>query len=126
MGLPGRGIAFIDAFWKAASALDPTAATLDEAIRFPFCTQACLAAEVAAAGCLDVEVVPIEVNTPFADFAAFWRPFTLGAGPAPGYLDTLGPDERLALEQRLRDDLGDGVRDLMARVWAVRCRPGIT
>ena len=123
---PGGGIAFIDTFWKAASALDPAAASLDEAIRFPFCTQACLAAEVAAAACLDVEVVPIEVNTPFDDFAAFWQPFTLGAGPAPGYLDTLGPDARLALEQRLRDDLGDGVRDLTARAWAVRCRPGVT
>lgn len=47
---PGGGMGFIDAFWKAAAAVDPEAAKLDEAQRFPFCTEAGLRAICDEAG----------------------------------------------------------------------------
>ena len=60
---PGGGVGFIDRFWKAAVALDPSAGALDEADRFPFCTAAALQNEMTSAGYRDVSVTPIEVPT---------------------------------------------------------------
>ena len=116
---PGRGVEFIDEFWKHAARLDPAAAALDEADRFPFCTAGGLSAEVAAAGFADVAVEPIEIATPFADIAAFWHPFTLGAGPAPGYLASLDPNTRSHLRASLAAGLQGRTTHLTARAWAV-------
>ncbi|MGH6622143.1 MAG: SAM-dependent methyltransferase, partial [Alphaproteobacteria bacterium] len=63
--------------------------------------------------------------TVFRDFDDFWRPFTLGAGPAPGYCASLDPDARERLRQRLSDTLprrADGAIAFTARAWAVRAR----
>ena len=121
---PGGGMAFISAFWKAAAALDAKAEALAEDRRFPFCTRDTLLAEVSAAGLVDTGVDGIEVPTLFEDFEAFWHPFTLGAGPAPGYCSSLAEDERLALKQRLAEDLGGNIGpiELPARAWAIRGR----
>ena len=118
---PGGGIGFIDAFWKAAAELDPRAGALDEGKRFPFCTRDGLAALCRDAGLRSLVVEPIEIETEFPDFEAFWQPFTLGAGPAPGYCSNLAEDHRAALKVHLADALGTGgpIR-LIARAWAVK------
>lgn len=119
---PGGGMGFIDAFWKAAAAIDPAAQGLDEADRFPFCTPAGLKAICAEAGMRGATVEPIEVLTTFPDFEAFWHPFTLGAGPAPGYCMSLPEEKRAELKRELEKRLcGEGrVIRLPARAWAVR------
>jgi SAM-dependent methyltransferase len=119
---PGGGMGFIDAFWKAAAAIDPGAQALDEAGRFPFCTPAGLKAICREAGMKGAIVQPIEVLTTFPDFEAFWHPFTLGAGPAPGFCMSLPEDKRADLKRQLEKRLGgDGrVIRLPARAWAVR------
>jgi SAM-dependent methyltransferase len=122
---PGGGVEFIDVFWKAAAALDPAMATLDEANRFPFCTAERLGDEVASAGYVDVVVEAVTVPTPFPDFDAFWHPFTLGAGPAPGYLASLPTEAQHVLRQRLHDQLGDAAIALTARAWAVKGRSAV-
>ena len=94
------------------AAIDPAAQALDEAGRFPFCTPAGLKAVCAEAGMRRVVVQPIEVLTTFPDFEAFWHPFTLGAGPAPGYCVKLDPDAR----QRLRDRQGAPSRQACCRL----------
>ncbi|MEX0404807.1 class I SAM-dependent methyltransferase [Aquibium sp. LZ166] len=120
---PGGGIGFIDAFWKAAVSLDPKAAELDEAARFPFCSADGLAALCAEAGIGNAEIVPVEVVTEFPDFEAFWHPFTLGAGPAPGYCMSLQEDRREMLKSRLARTLGsDGPVRLTARAWAMKAK----
>ena len=56
-------------------------------------------------------------------FEDYWRPFTLGAGPAPGYCTSLPEDARQRLKEKLRDSLPpseDGSIALMARAWAIR------
>ncbi len=118
---PGGGIGFIDAFWKAASELDPAAGDLDESKRFPFCTRDGLATLCESAGMRSPAVTALEIETVFPQFDAFWQPFTLGAGPAPGYCMSLGDEQRTALRARLADAFGQaGKIRLTARAWAVK------
>ncbi|SPH24518.1 27-O-demethylrifamycin SV methyltransferase [Defluviimonas aquaemixtae] len=118
---PDGGMGFIDAFWKAAATLDPAAADLDEGARFSFCTPGGLAAMCREADISDPQISAIEVVTEFPDFEAFWHPFTLGAGPAPGYCRNLSEEGRRRLKDRLAEQLdGDGPVRLLARAWAVK------
>jgi SAM-dependent methyltransferase len=120
---PGGGMEFMRAFWTAAVALDPTARDLGEGTRFPFCTRDGLLDLATEAGLARAEATRIEIPTLFRDFDDFWRPFTLGAGPAPGYCASLGPAEQERLKEKLRGDLPhaeDGSIPLKARAWAVR------
>lgn len=118
---PGGGIGFINQFWKAAMDIDPSAAALSEGKRFPFCTKEALLALCQQAGLRDIGIAPIEVETRFEDFDAFWLPFTQGAGPAPGYCMSLTGDDRAKLKTRLAERLGtSGPISLIARAWAVK------
>lgn len=120
---PAGGIGFIDAFWKAAASLEPEAAKLDEGSRFPFCTRNGLARLCSEAGIAGPEIAPVEIITEFPDFEAFWHPFTLGAGPAPGYCMSLPEERRMALKSLLQERLGmDAPVRLGARAWAVKAR----
>jgi ubiquinone/menaquinone biosynthesis C-methylase UbiE len=120
---PGGGLEFLRAFWTAAAALDPRAGDLTEDRRFPFCTPDDLAQLARSAGLARVESTPIEVATVFRDFEDYWRPFTLGAGPAPGYCASLAPEAQQRLMEKLSDDLpraSDGSIAFTARAWAVK------
>jgi SAM-dependent methyltransferase len=120
---PGGGLELVHAFWLAAAALDPAAAELSEDRRFPMCTPDALAALATGAGLAQVQTTAIEVPTVFRDFEDYWHPFTLGAGPAPGYCASLAPDARQRLKERLQATLprrSDGSIHLEARAWAVR------
>jgi SAM-dependent methyltransferase len=119
---PGGGVEFMRAFWTAATALDPAAADLSERGRFPFCAPVALTGMAAVAGLAAIRCEAIEVPTVFRDFDDYWSPFTLGAGPAPGYCASLPPEARERLRQRLREDLpvsDDGSIPMKARAWAV-------
>jgi SAM-dependent methyltransferase len=120
---PGGGVEFMRAFWTAAVALDPHAADLTEDRRFPFCSRDGLVDLASAAGLRPLECTAIEMPTVFQDFEDYWRPFTLGAGPAPGYCTSLAPEARQRLRQALYESLprnANGSIALMARAWAVR------
>ncbi|HJQ55406.1 MAG TPA: class I SAM-dependent methyltransferase [Vineibacter sp.] len=119
----GGGMELMRAFWTAAASLDPAVSDLTEDRRFPFCTPAGLADLVTGAGLSHVACAAIEVPTVFADFDDYWRPFTLGTGPAPGYCASLAPAAQQRLRQALRDALPhgpDGSIALKARAWAIR------
>ncbi len=120
---PGGGMGFIDAFWNAAAKVDPTASDLNESARFPFCTADGLCEICREAGIPNAAIEPLEVETEFEDFEAFWDPFTLGAGPAPGYCASLQEDHRERLKAQLAEDLGaKGAVRLVARAWAVKAK----
>lgn len=124
---PGGGMGLMRAFWTAATALDPNARDLTENRRFGFCTSEGLTALATAAGLTAVDCTAIEVPTVFQDFDDYWRPFTLGAGPAPGYCMNLAPDARERLKEKLSHSLPrdhDGSIPLKARAWAVRGKAG--
>ena len=42
----------------------------------------------------------VDWTTVFRDFEDYWHPFTLGAGPAPGYCVNLEPEARQRLRER--------------------------
>ncbi len=113
---------FIRYFWDAAVALNPQAREQDEGIRFPECRPEPLRALFEAAGFLEVQVAPIDIPTPFPNFAAYWAPFLTGTGPAPGYCAGLESEEREALKEQLRARTprdADGLILMAARAWAV-------
>jgi SAM-dependent methyltransferase len=110
-------------FWDAAIALDPSAAALDEGVRFEIAQPDRLRAAFERARLHDVEVIGIEVPTVFRDFDDYWTPFLSGVAPAPSYATSLGEDEREQLRDLLDRTLpreADGTIDLVARAWAVR------
>ena len=120
---PGGGMGIIRAFWNAATALDPKAADLGEGRRFPYCTLEGLTALAEEAGLPPVTVAPIEIETRFASFEEYWHGFTLGTGPAPGYCVSLPEEQRAALKERLRAQVGGaGPVSFIARAWAVKTR----
>lgn len=124
----GRGMELLRRFWDAARAVDPAAATLDEAVRFPGCTPPALASLFQGAGLQAVTTRAIDVPTRFRDFDDYWSPFLGGQGPAPTYVGSLEEESRNALRERLWATLPaepGGSISLTARAWAVRgVRPG--
>jgi len=122
---PGGGVEFMRAFWNAAITLDPNASDLTEDLRFPFCTPDGLRKLADAAGLVSVDVTAIEAPCVFKDFEDFWHPFTLGAGPAPGYCMSLPPAARERLRLNLSETLprqADGSIHLRTRAWATRTK----
>ena len=110
-------------FWDAAVELDPSAAELDEGLRFPLCKPDALVAAFRNAGLRAVESAAIDIATTFADFQDYWSPFLGGQGPAPAYAMSLSEEARSRLRERLRHRLPsqpDGSIPLMARAWSVR------
>jgi ubiquinone/menaquinone biosynthesis C-methylase UbiE len=120
---PAGGIQFMRAFWTAAATLDPRASDLTEDKRFPFCTQERLTELAREAGLASVESTSLEAPTVFTNFEDYWQPFTLGAGPAPGYCTSLDPEARQRLRKQLETMLPrepDGSIHLKVRAWGVR------
>jgi SAM-dependent methyltransferase len=115
-----EGMGLLREFWDAAVRLDPEAAPLDEATRFPICQPGPLEQLWQQAGLTEVAVRAIEIPTLFGEFEDFWSPFLGGQGPAPTYVAGLPPARRDALREALRSRLGDGVIKMRARAWAVR------
>jgi SAM-dependent methyltransferase len=110
-------------FWDAAVELNPDTARMDEAIRFPLCRPESLVELFGGAGLNGVEVMAIDVPTPFASFEDYWQPFLGGQGPAPAYAMSLDEAARARLRDRIRERIpveADGSISLTARAWAIR------
>ncbi len=119
---PGGGVEFMRAFWTAAVALDPKAGDLTEDKRFPFCTEEGLLGLARDAGLDEPTVTGLEATSIFSDFEDYWQPFTLGAGPAPGYCVSLSAEARERLRGKLSETLPrqhDSSISLRIRAWAV-------
>ena len=110
-------------FWDAVVELNPDAASMDEGTRFPLCRPEALVELFESAGLNGVEVMAIDIPTPFASFEDYWQPFLGGQGPAPAYAMSLDETARARLRDRIRERLpvqADGSISLTARAWATR------
>jgi SAM-dependent methyltransferase len=117
------GMELMRRFWDAARAIDPSAASLDEGVRFPICTPPALERLLGDVGLAEVAAFAIDVPTVFRDFDDYWSPFLGGQGPAPGYAMSLPEERRDALRERIRARMpigADGSIRLTARAWAAR------
>jgi ubiquinone/menaquinone biosynthesis C-methylase UbiE len=121
------GVRFLNEFWDAAIALDPSAANLGEAHRFSFCNTQGLSDIFRSAGFRDIQVAKLSLTTTFASFDDYWEPFLGRTGPAPSYVASLDAKQREQLKERLRERLavkpGTAI-ELEAHAWAVRSTPG--
>ena len=104
-------------FWLAARELDP--GVEDESRRAG--TRAGHLAELfEAAGLRAVEQVAFSVSRDYADFEAWWEPFTGTVGPAGSFLAGLDAHQQVELRERCRTMLPAGPFSLTARAWAAR------
>ncbi|MEZ5292295.1 MAG: class I SAM-dependent methyltransferase [Vicinamibacterales bacterium] len=119
----GEGMAMLRRFWDAAAQVDPGARDRDEAA-MPFCRSGELTEAWRRAGLEAIVERPLVIETAFAGFDDYWRPFLEGEGPAGRQAAAMSPAARRALADALRRTLlGDGpdrAFTLPARAWAVR------
>ena len=110
-------------FWDAAIRVDPAAAEADAGKRFTICHPDNLRSLFEDAGLQAVEVIPIDINTRFADFDDYWLPFLGAQGSVAKYLRSMSDETRTAVRDQLQRQLptgADGSISLVARAWAVK------
>lgn len=90
-------------FFDVARMFDPVSSEYDDGIRAKICTPDALFAAFTDLGFADVEVMNLDITTPFESFEDYWAPFLAGTGSAPKYC--------VSLEEGLRNKIRDGVRD---------------
>ncbi len=62
----------------------------------------------------------LEVGVQHPTFEEWWEPFTLGVGPAGGYIMGLDPERREQLRARCRERLPPAPFTVSARAWSTR------
>jgi SAM-dependent methyltransferase len=110
------GRAPITPFWRAAKELD---ASVEGEARRAGAGEGQLPALFAEAGLTEIQETALPVDVEHPTFEEWWRPFTLGVGPAGAYFLQLEPAKQPELEQRLREQLGEPI-SLETRAWAAR------
>jgi SAM-dependent methyltransferase len=106
-------------FWGAARELDPQ--VRDEA-GMAGARRGDLVDLFEAAGIGEVEEDVLSVRVEHRSFEEWWEPYTLGVGPAGGYVASLDERERSRLRDRLRENLAAVPFHVEARAWAARGR----
>jgi SAM-dependent methyltransferase len=106
-------------FWRAVHDVDPQAR--DES-QLAGARKGHLVELSCTAGLQDVEPSTLTVQVRFASFADWWRPFTLGVGPAGAYVASLDPATRDALAERCMELLPTAPFDVTASAWCVVAR----
>jgi SAM-dependent methyltransferase len=110
------GKAPISPYWRAARELDPG---LESEDRRAGAGEGQLVELFQQAGLTDIEETALPVRVEHTRFDEWWEPFTLAVGPAGEHYQRLDPERQQALEQLLRDQLGEPVT-LETRAWAAR------
>jgi ubiquinone/menaquinone biosynthesis C-methylase UbiE len=110
-------------FWDAAIQVDPAAKEMDAGQRFTICEPNNLRALFESVGLTAVDVMPIDIPTPFKDFDDYWLPFLGAQGSVSKYLHGINDAMLTTIHDQLQRQLptaADGSITLMARAWAVK------
>ena len=73
-----------------------------------------------AAGLQEVEETAHSIRVEHSSFEEWWEPFTLGVGPAGGYVAGLDPVRQAQLRERCREKLPAAPFPLTAHAWVAR------
>jgi len=104
-------------FWDAARALDPD---VEDESQFAGAREGDLAQLFQAAGLHEIEESALSVNLEHPSFEDWWEPFTLGVGPAGGYVAGLDADRQARLRELCREMVPVAPFVLTARAWVAR------
>jgi SAM-dependent methyltransferase len=104
-------------FWKAARELDPN--VTDES-GLPGTHEGDLARLFGEAGLNSVQESALSVSVEHPSFEDWWEPYTLGVGPAGGYVAGLDEPSRERLRERCREVLPAPPFTVNAVAWAAR------
>ena len=104
-------------FWEAAHTLNPDVA--DES-QLAGAREGHLAQLLEAAGLDDIEEGALSVAVEHPSFEDWWEPFTLGVGPAGGYVTSLDARRQGQLRDLCHELLPAAPFVLTARAWAAR------
>jgi SAM-dependent methyltransferase len=111
----GRGP--LNPFWEAAHELDPD---VEDESQLAGAREGHLAQLFQAAGLHEVEDSALSVSVDHPSFEEWWEPFTLGVGPAGGYVAGLDAKRQAQLRERCRELVPAAPFVLTARAWAAR------
>jgi SAM-dependent methyltransferase len=106
-------------FWEAAREVS---GEVEDESQLPGTREHHLGELLRAAGLDDVEEDAVSIEVEHATFEDWWEPFTLGVGPAGGYVAALDSERLHDLRERCRDRLPEPPFVLSARAWAARAR----
>ena len=112
----GGGRGPITLFWQAVHDLDPGA--YDES-GMPGAREGHLAELFAGAGIAVVQDTSITVTAGYRTPEDWWHPYTLGVGPAGGYVARLDPQQREALREHCFEILPAAPFEVSAVAWTV-------
>jgi SAM-dependent methyltransferase len=115
----GGGRGPLSLYWEAVREVD--AANAGES-RLAGASEGDLTRLFEQAGLRDIEEHVLTVNVEHATFEEWWEPYTLGVGPAGGYVAGLAPDLREELRERCRSRLPDPPFVITALAWSARAR----
>jgi SAM-dependent methyltransferase len=110
------GRAPITPFWLAVRELDPG---VEGETQRAGAGEGLLPELFAQSGLTEIQEIALPVHVEHPTFDEWWRPFTLGVGPAGAYYQKLEPAKQQELEGRLREQLGEPLT-LETRAWAAR------
>lgn len=119
----GDGMTMLRTFWDAAAGLDPAAEPRHEK-HMPYCRKGELSSLWSKCGLLQVQESGLEITLDFPSFDDYFQPFLTGVGPSGSYAKSLPPDRKIALREKLREEiLGKGPDrpiSMKALAWVVR------
>jgi SAM-dependent methyltransferase len=111
----GRGP--LSPLWDTVHELDPAA---EDESRFAGSRGGHLTELFEQAGLADTEETSLTVEIEHPSFEEWWEPFTLGVGPAGGYVKGLDAERRADLRERCRVRLPDAPFRIAASAWSAR------
>jgi SAM-dependent methyltransferase len=111
------GLGPLSVFWEAAHELDPD---VEDESQLAGAREGHLAQLFQAAGLHEVEDSALSVSVDHPSFEEWWEPFTLGVGPAGGYVAGLDAKRQAQLRERCRELVPAAPFVLTARAWAAR------
>ena len=119
------GLVFQRLFWDTAAGLDAAAgAARDRLFSSPLALPDGLPILWRQAGLNEIERGSITIRMEYADFADYFKPLRGGQGPVGAYVESLSPEQRRLIEERVRlsylSGAPDGPRSMTATAWAVR------